>query len=49
MGDNRTNSKDSRFSDIGFVERGELQGRVFFRYWPLNTFGIIGRGKTNMN
>ena len=48
MGDNRTNSKDSRFRDIGFVERKELKGRVFFRYWPLDSFGIIGRGESQM-
>lgn len=45
MGDNRENSKDSRFADVGFVPRNKIQGRVFLRYWPLNVFGIIGRGK----
>ncbi len=48
MGDNRPNSKDSRFADIGPVRRSALQGRVFFRYWPLGRLGIIGRGETEL-
>ncbi|KXK08352.1 MAG: signal peptidase I [Candidatus Dojkabacteria bacterium] len=49
LGDNRPNSKDSRFSDVGFVPAENLSGRVFLRYWPLNAFGIIGRGTTNLD
>ncbi|MFQ5493104.1 MAG: signal peptidase I [Candidatus Dojkabacteria bacterium] len=49
MGDNRTNSKDSRFSDVGFIERTQLSGRVFLRYWPLGRFSSIGRGTTNLS
>lgn len=45
MGDNRENSKDSRFKDIGFVSRSQIKGRVFFRYWPLDKFGIIRQGE----
>jgi signal peptidase I len=45
MGDNRENSKDSRFSEVGFINRDNLRGRVFFRYWPLNNFGIIRAGE----
>ncbi|MBN1915811.1 signal peptidase I [Candidatus Dojkabacteria bacterium] len=45
MGDNRDNSKDSRFSDVGFVARKYIKGKVFLRYWPLNRFGIIETGK----
>ncbi|MFQ5493103.1 MAG: signal peptidase I [Candidatus Dojkabacteria bacterium] len=45
LGDNRENSKDSRFSEIGFVHRDMVKGRVFFRYWPLDKFGIIRRGE----
>lgn len=41
MGDNRSNSRDSRFYDIKFVERSEMRGRVIFRYWPLSRFGKV--------
>ena len=49
MGDNRTNSKDSRFKDIGFIPRDRVKGRVFIRFWPLNTFGFISRGEYTEN
>lgn len=39
MGDNRTNSGDSR--SFGPVEKKELQGRGFFTYWPLKNFGVL--------
>jgi len=45
MGDNREVSKDSRYNDIGFVNRTHLKGRVFLRYWPINKFGIIRPGE----
>ena len=35
LGDNRNNSVDSRhWQNSSFVERGQIQGRVIFRYWP---------------
>lgn len=45
MGDNRENSKDSRFIDVGFIPRNTLIGKVFMRYWPLDKFGIIRTGE----
>ncbi len=45
MGDNRNNSKDSRFIDIGFVDRNWIKGKVVLRWWPLNRVGIIERGE----
>lgn len=44
MGDNRQASKDSRFSDVGFISRDYLKGKVFLRWWPLGRFGLIGTG-----
>lgn len=37
MGDNRGNSSDSR--RIGPIPIAKLEGRAFFRYWPLRAFG----------
>jgi signal peptidase I len=34
MGDNRTNSHDSRFSDIGPIEIDSIVGRAVARVWP---------------
>lgn len=39
LGDNRTNSADSRF--FGLVERDRIVGRVVFRFWPLSRIGFI--------
>jgi len=37
MGDNRSNSKDSR--SFGAVPEDDLLGRVFVRFWPLDRAG----------
>ena len=39
MGDNRLHSVDSRFSDVGFVRRESIRGRVVFRILPVNRIG----------
>lgn len=41
MGDQRTNSVDSRNSVIGAVTRDDIIGKVFIRVWPLDRFGFI--------
>ncbi|MBQ8085765.1 MAG: signal peptidase I [Lachnospiraceae bacterium] len=43
MGDNRNNSKDSRFEDVGNISRDELVGKAAFRMWPLSKFGKIDK------
>lgn len=44
MGDNREASKDSRSEGVGFVNRKYIKGKVFFRWWPFNQIGLIGKG-----
>jgi signal peptidase I len=39
MGDNRGNSTDSRA--FGPICTGEVVGRAWLRYWPINTIGIL--------
>ncbi len=41
LGDNRTNSSDSRFPYVGMVERSFIAGKAFWVYWPLNKIRIL--------
>lgn len=41
LGDNRNNSKDSRWPDVGNIEREDIIGRAWVRIWPLDDFGMI--------
>lgn len=34
LGDNRTNSEDSRYWTNKFVARDKIRGKIIFRYWP---------------
>ena len=36
MGDNRNNSEDSRFKDVGFVEHRLVKGKASVIFWPLD-------------
>lgn len=49
MGDNRSNSKDSRFQDVGFVAREHIKGSPFLRVSPLDKFGLLARGEYRTN
>ena len=40
LGDDRKNSIDSRNSTIGTISKDEIIGKVIFRVWPINRFGI---------
>ena len=41
LGDNRNHSEDSRFDDVGNIERSEIIGRAFIRIWPFERFGLL--------
>jgi signal peptidase I len=43
MGDNRTNSQDSRI--FGVIQRSDVVGRAFVRIWPLNHIGWLRRDR----
>ncbi|MEI6286258.1 MAG: signal peptidase I [Bacillota bacterium] len=36
MGDNRNNSEDSRYSDVGLVSYDLIKGKAVLVFWPLN-------------
>lgn len=41
MGDNRNNSSDSRYTDVGTISEDEIIGKAFVRIWPLADFGAL--------
>lgn len=41
LGDNRNNSQDSRGSALGCVPRQDIEGKAFFRFAPMSSFGPI--------
>ena len=41
MGDNRNDSKDSRYWTNTFVTKDEILGKAIFRYWPISEFKIL--------
>ncbi len=45
VGDNRSNSSDSR--EWGFVSEGEIIGKSFFVYWPLNKMRVVEHTEIN--
>lgn len=44
FGDNRVNSLDSRYVDVGFVKKEYIIGPAAFRIFPLNRIGFIPVG-----
>ena len=36
LGDNRSNSRDSRYPDVGFVSIEEVKGRAALVFWPFD-------------
>lgn len=41
MGDNRNNSTDSRFAQVGNIKREDIIGRAWVRIWPFSGFGVL--------
>lgn len=41
LGDNRNNSEDSRFAEIGNVNIDDIEGKAWFRISPKNKIGFI--------
>ena len=41
MGDHRSVSKDSRYSDVGAISKDQIIGKASFRFWPLDKLSII--------
>ena len=41
LGDQRSNSVDSRNSVIGAISRDDIIGKVFVRVWPLSEIGFV--------
>ncbi|HBT78727.1 MAG: signal peptidase I [Selenomonas sp.] len=41
MGDNRNNSEDSRFADVGFVPYSLIKGKACLVFWPLGQFKTL--------
>jgi len=42
LGDNRSNSSDSRFPHVGMVEYDSVAGKAFWVYWPLTEIRTVG-------
>ncbi len=41
MGDNRNNSEDSRFADVGFVPLNLVKGKAMLVFWPFDAFKTL--------
>lgn len=41
LGDNREISFDSRYEQVGTVHKDQIEGKAFFRIWPLKSLGGI--------
>lgn len=41
MGDNRNDSSDSRYQDVGTIPRSEIIGKAGLRVWPLDDLGFV--------
>ena len=45
MGDNRNNSEDSRFADVGFVPLDLIKGKAMLVFWPIFMQSLVASGR----
>jgi len=48
LGDNRMDSLDSRYSDIGLINKDWIKGKVIARYWPFTRFTLFNKRNYNI-
>ena len=41
MGDNRNDSQDSRYPNVGAVKREQILGKLWVQIWPLNRLRLM--------
>lgn len=41
LGDNRMDSLDSRYSELGLINKDWIKGKVIIRYWPVSKFSLF--------
>ena len=41
LGDNRSNSKDSRFASVGLIQEDSIIGKAWLRFMPFRALGIV--------
>ena len=41
LGDNRTLSKDSRYEDVGMIDKKNILGKAFFKIYPFRSLGKV--------
>lgn len=41
LGDNRNDSFDSRYAQVGNISKDEIIGRAWLRIWPFSDFGFV--------
>ena len=44
MGDNRNRSSDSRYPDVGNIQKKNILGKAWVRIYPFNKFGFVKHG-----
>ena len=41
LGDNRPESQDSRDPSLGLINKKYIDGKILFKLWPINNFGVV--------